>query len=285
MGTNEKGYIGLMLAVLIAFGFLLSGGLLPLVQQANTNTNRYTLINPASIPSFPTLQLATLSFAVIPVSTTCDPDPQHKLNINEPYILYATHPGANEIALSTDTIKMWYIDENPVTMGKNANGYSVSPIPASQVQAAPQIGDPNARDGTNLPLYPALYLTNITNNPTDTSGDAQNGGPGHIPTRVSGAWIPEGGSFSGVKHNGPDVNLSGVGLVDPLPAQSNIGHDISGNTHDAGRLNYAAEIEWNVNNLIAQGVLQVNNTYRAQFVVHDGDSSADLGVSCTTIQL
>jgi hypothetical protein len=288
MEKDEKGYVALLLVVLIAFGFFLSGGLMPLLGNlAPTNATRYVLEDQPVLPSHQTLQLATLMYAVIPVTTTCDPDAQNKLNINEPYILYATHPGSSEVALNTDTIKMWYIDEHPVTLGRSGSGYAVSPIPPSQVQATPQIGDPTAREGNNLPVYPALYLTNITSDPTSTIGDAQNGGAGHPPTRISGAWIPEGAGDSGIPHNGPDVNPSGVGLVDPLPAQSNIGHDISGNTHDAGRLYYAAEIEWNIAALIAQGALQVGagNTYRAQFVVHDGDNSADLGVACTTIQL
>jgi hypothetical protein len=275
MPKDEKGYITLLLVVLIAFGFLLSGALLPLGEQAPSGTTGYSLVNPPKPPPHQTLQLATLAFA--PNAGVCDPDPQHKLNSGEPYILYAAQPGPNDTATATDTIKLWYIDELPLTLGEGAG---VSSSMTTNQQANPNVGDQTLRD-SGLPIFPALFLTDITNNPADTSGDAQNNGTPIPPTMVSGTWKPA--------NTEPDIppNYPNGGLIDPLPAQSNLGHPISGN-RDSDQLYYSAEIEWNIGDLITQGKLQTGKTYRAQFVVHDGDQNAgggDLGLGCTTIQL
>ncbi|MGA2967894.1 MAG: hypothetical protein ABSD69_01850, partial [Candidatus Levyibacteriota bacterium] len=71
MPKDEKGYITLLLVVLIAFGFLLSGALLPLGEQAPSGTTGYSLVNPPKPPPHQTLQLATLAFA--PNAGVCDP--------------------------------------------------------------------------------------------------------------------------------------------------------------------------------------------------------------------
>ena len=108
MLKDEKGYITLLLVVLIAFGFLLSGALLPLGQQAPSGTTLYSLVNPPpTVSSHQTLQLGNLAFVSKPIiPTTCDPDPQHKLDSGEPYILFAAQPGPNDTVTAADTIKL-----------------------------------------------------------------------------------------------------------------------------------------------------------------------------------
>jgi len=67
MSKNKKGYITLVLLILIAFGFVLSGGLI-LSNQFSLNTegvestDQYLLVDSQNFPSHPTLQLSTLSF-------------------------------------------------------------------------------------------------------------------------------------------------------------------------------------------------------------------------------
>jgi hypothetical protein len=207
----------------------------------------------------------------------CDPDPEHKLDSGEPYILFAAQPGPNDTATVADTIKLWYIDEHALTLGE---GTGVSPMTTNQQQANPNVGDQGVRDTHGLPVFPALFLTDITNNPAATSGDAQNNGTPIPPTMVSGTW-------KAANADDPKENYPNGGLIDPLPAQSDLGHPISGN-RDSDQLYYSAEIEWNIGDLITQGVLKTGETYRAQFVVHDGDQNTDggdIGLGCTTIQL
>jgi hypothetical protein len=277
MDENEKGYVTLLLVILIAFGFLLSGGLMPLLQQPPANATGYSLINPPVSSSSSTLQLQSLTLVANAVTAACDPDPEHRLNSGEPYILYAAEPAFNGVAATADTIKLWYIDEHALTLGENPGVVAMTP---NQPQANPNVGDQMKRDTLNLPIFPALFVTDITSNPANTSGDAQNGGTPIPPSMVSGTW-------KAANTNDPAKNYPNGGLIDPLPSQSNIGHDISGN-RDRDKLYYSAEIEWNVSDLINKGVLKTGETYRAQFVIHDGDNNTnggDIGLGCTTIDL
>jgi len=81
------------------------------------------------------------------------------------------------------TIQAFYNDEHALTLGENLNGFSITPFVAAYPKpntttkladdASPvSIGDPNAADPQARPIYPALFLTDITSGPS-TSGDWQ----------------------------------------------------------------------------------------------------------------
>ncbi len=51
---------------------------------------------------------------------------------------------------------------------------------------------------------------------------------------------------------------------------------------------YGAEIAWDVDTLVADGILQSGRVYRVQFMVHDGDQNkvgGDTGEGCATVFL
>ncbi len=265
MDENEKGYVTLLLLILIAFGFLLSGGLMPLLQQPPANATGYSLINPPVSSSSSTLQLQSLNF----VLGACDPG---YLESGEPGILYAAKPGPNDIASATDTIKLWYSDEHALTLGVGA----ISPMvnhPVDQI-ANPQVGDTTQRDPYGFPQFPALFIVDVTFDPKNTVGDAQHGGIPIPPSIVYGTWKAANAAD-------PPANGWNVGAGDPFPSQpTNIQH--SGTTRIENE--YGAEIEWNISSLnLAPG-----HSYKAQFVVHDGDSNragGDIGIGCTTVRM
>jgi hypothetical protein len=275
MDKNEKGYVTLLIVILIAFGFLLSGGLMSLLDQTPTNANRYIMVDPPTIRSFKTLQLATLNFLYSAPTTICIPGTDFG---DEPNILYAFSPGCNEtVSTANGLIKVWYTDEHALTMGV---GPDVSAVPPSRTLAYPNVGDKTARDSKGFPYYPSLFLTDITEDPTSTAGDAQNGGTGIPPSLVYGTWIPLGSDADdNFEHIFGDPNTLPA-AADPLssvPIQY-----VNTNTGRRGtEPGFQAELIWKVSDL----PVTPGKVYRAQFVIHDGDRVGDIGLGCTTILL
>jgi hypothetical protein len=268
MQRNEKGYITLLLLVLIAFGFLLSGGLMALLDQTPASTSRYVLVEPSPFPPHQTLQLATLNLIFSAPPVACDPG---NSGGNEPNIYYASQPGSNETVPTGGTIKVWYTDEQAMSLGKNPG---VSAWQANMTLQNPSVGDTAAKDGI-FPYYPALFLTDITSDPTSRAGDVQNGGIAHPPSMVYGAWKAQGeGNPSGYTQ---DTLPAGADQFSSIPSAN-----LNTNTGERGtETGFQAELLWNVSSL----GLTPGHSYRAQFVIHDGDRDGDIGLGCTTIVL
>jgi hypothetical protein len=265
MERSDKGYISLLLAVLIAFGYLLSGGLMPLISQNVPDPTGYALVDPPLLSAAQTLQLQSLTF----VQGACDPG---YLESGEPGILYAAKPGPNEQATSNDSIRLWYTDEHAVTLGVG----SVSPLvnhPADTV-VNPNVGDITQRDSFGFPLFPALFITDVTFDPKSTIGDAQHGGTPIPPSIVYGTWKESNGSDPS-----PENGFTLPAGAEPFPSSPSIIHSADSRIER----NYGALIVWNISSLgLAPG-----HSYRAQFVVHDGDNNktgGDIGIGCTTIR-
>jgi hypothetical protein len=274
MERNEKGYVTLLLVILIAFGFLLSGGLIPLLDQAPTSKGRYVLVDSPTFPIHQTLQLATLNFLYSAPVTICIPGTDFG---DEPNILYAFSPGCNETVSARDgLIKVWYTDEHALTLGANP---AVSPWTTTRTLAYPNVGDRTARDADGFPYYPALFLTDITEDPTSTAGDAQNGGTGIPPSLVYGSWKALGENDPSDRSINFDTLPAAADPLSSVPSQY-----INTNTGRRGtEKGFQAEIIWKVSDL----PVMLGRIYRAQFVIHDGDMTwgADIGLGCTTILL
>jgi hypothetical protein len=265
MEKSEKGYITLLLLVLIGFGYLMSGGFMPLISHAVTDPTAYALVDPPLLTAQKTLQLQSLTF----VQGACDPG---YLESGEPGILYAAKPGPNDIAGGNDSIRLWYTDEHAVTLGVG----SVSPMvnhPADTI-ANPNVGDLAQKDSFGFPLFPALFITDVTFDPKNTSGDAQNGGTPIPPSIVYGSWKESNGSDPN-----PENGLTLPAGAEAFPSSPSIIHS-AGSKVEQG---YGALIVWTISSLgLAPG-----HSYRAQFVVHDGDNNrtgGDIGIGCTTIR-
>lgn len=227
------------------------------------------------VPVFPTpqdsknaLQLQTFKFTKKNNSFECNTGAIK--GSSEPRILWAMDPPPGQTVPANGKIKIWYNDEYPLTLGSGTVSDN-----ASQHVVNPNVGDESARDANKFPYFPALFLTDITSNPDDTSGDAQKGGTPHKPDEVWGTWQALGGDA---------VRSAGNNLVlpkgaDPFPATSNITFSDSYEYRSRETAN-GSEIIWDVSKL----GLTSGHTYRAQFIIHDGDREGDIGEGCTTIQ-
>lgn len=133
-------------------------------------------------------------------------------------------------------------------------------------------GNESTRDKDKLPYFPSLFVSDITTDSNNKSGDAQSGGVPYKPDEIYGTWKAlnaENPKGNGLKLGGPDI----------FPQQTNMLNLI--NAKNALKLynQFTAEIIWKVDNL----GLTPGHTYRAQFILHDGDREGDIGEGCSTI--
>jgi hypothetical protein len=200
-------------------------------------------------------------------------NPRTSVVFNESSILTGVSPA---IAHAGDVIKAFYIDEHALTLGANGNGHTVSPFAANLNAVAGSvsaptlsIGDPAAVDGAGRPIYPALFLSDITADATSMAGDWQNNGTAIPPTAIFGTW-------KAANAGDPTKNLFDVGNGDTVPM-------IGAGGHDYDKQYFSAEAQWSVSAL----GLQPGHSYRVQIMMHDGDqnnSGGDVGEGCVTIQ-
>jgi plastocyanin len=185
-------------------------------------------------------------------------------------------------------------DEKGLLLGVNgATPLASAPVNGTNSHHASNAsgGDPSLKDPSNRPFYPALYISDVTNNPNATTGqyDFQNGGsPVNLKAGqpfiddVFGAW-----STAQI--------TNGNYTVTPPPAQNHwtlgTGSDQPvGTTFAAmGDEGYGAEVRWNVSELKdgAGNPLLPGHIYRIQILTHDGDQNkagGDAGEFCVTLK-
>ncbi len=146
--------------------------------------------------------------------------------------------------------------------------------------------DPN---GCGRPMWPVLFVTDITDNPTSTAGDWQFDNPHtNDPTDVFGTWK------SAVRNVDQTVSPAAVSVVpdaDPIRNFWNLGPGADPVPPGLASLGYGTEVRWNLedsNNIplvVDQNgnLLVPNRKYRLQVLVHDGDqnkSGGDAGQGC-----
>ncbi len=163
-----------------------------------------------------------------------------------------------------------------------------SPGPTAQSVTSPQVGsqvqsgDQAGVDTSGRPMFPALFITDITYNPPNPlAGDWQYGGTGIPPTFVSGTWK---GAVRTVDHttNPPTITVTPDG--DPPVNNWNLGPGADPVPPGLTNQGYGAEIRWDISQL----GLQPGHSYRLYFMVHDGDqnqSGGDSGQGCAFITM
>lgn len=227
--------------------------------------------------------------------------PKSAVVFNESDVLAAFDLGG--VGTTSPTIRMFYNDEHAMTLGvrrvsiKTRSGttntdYPITPTPATAAcvtnplvgttaTTGDQAGNDNAAGG-GRPLWPALFITDITTDPSNRSGDWQQGGVGIPPHGVCGTWK---GAVKLIDQTKNPVTVTITPDADPRAKDhwSLGGGDVppGGFAHlrDEG---YGAEVTWNVNDL---GLIE-GHTYHLQFMVHDGDqnkSGGDVGEGCLTV--
>ena len=223
-----------------------------------------------------------------PIITECgypfaSANPLTDILFNESDVLAAIVPSGGYPFAS---IQLFYNDEHAMTLGVReavingaSTSYPVSPLTKSpDVVNAPKTGTnltlgPQAGvDPVGRPMWPALFITDITNQPNALGGDWQWGGTPVNPTYVAGTW----------KAAVRSVDASGAAItpdVDPAKNNQNYGN---GHTAPAGAITkaeaYGAEVRWDIR-------LEPGHNYRFQVMVHDGDQNkvgGDAGEACVT---
>jgi hypothetical protein len=194
-------------------------------------------------------------------------------------------------------IRLWYNDEHALTLGvrrvivKTSSGttttdYPVSPLltnPGSvidpQIGTAASSGDQAGTDLSGRPLYPALYITDTTADPSSLAGDWQSGGTPIPPHAVFGTWKA---AVRSVDNTRSPAVVTVTPDDDPQQNHWNLG---AGDAVPPGLVDqgFGAEVRWDASRLN----LIPGHTYRFYFMVHDGDqnkSGGDTGHGCANLQ-
>jgi hypothetical protein len=144
----------------------------------------------------------------------------------------------------------------PLTKLASNPGSALNPQTGTNELAGPQSGlDPSLR-----PMWPALFITDITNDPNSRAGDWQYGGRPFTPNAVFGTW-------KAVVRTVDATMVPNKIMItpDPEPMKNNWNLG-AGDQPPAGltNLGFGAELRWQV-------PLENGHTYRVQVMVHNGD--------------
>ena len=206
---------------------------------------------------------------------------------NESEVLRAIVPSGS---WPNGVVSVYYNDEHALTLGvrsvtvKSAAGTTTTDYPLTALGTvpgsalAPQTGtnvlsgEQSGLDKSLRPMWPSLFITDISTNPMNRSGDWQQGGRPRAPDAVFGTWK------GAVRTVDTTVNPPLVTIApdaDPAKNKWNLG---SGDPAPAGLASegFGAEMRWNV-------ALTPGHSYRIQVLVHDGDQNktgGDSGEAC-----
>jgi hypothetical protein len=207
---------------------------------------------------------------------------------NEVEVLRAIQPAG---AIPMAIVRLFYNDEHALTLGvrnvtvKDTSGttstdYPVSPlttnpgsVTSAQFGTNELAGDQSGLDTSLRPMWPVLFLTDITASPSDTSGDWQKGGVPHTPTAVFGTWK------AAVRSVDKTVSPNKITITpdaDPTKNNWNLGTGADPVPSGLANEGYGAEVRWDV-------PLASGHSYRIQVMVHDGDQNkggGDSGEAC-----
>jgi hypothetical protein len=209
------------------------------------------------------------------------------VDFNESEVLRAIRPS---IDVAGGTVTLLYNDEHAMTLGvrqvvvKSATGSTSTDYPVSPLATSPSsvldpktgsnalAGDNSGLDPSLRPLWPVLYVTDISSDTNSRSGDWQMGGRPINPNAVYGTWksavrtvdkTTSPFTVAVTPDADPAKNDWNLGINDPIPAS----------IKDEG---WSAEVKWNV-------TFQPGHSYRLQVIVHDGDQNkagGDCGEAC-----
>jgi hypothetical protein len=239
---------------------------------------------PGIVMCTPGVQAALITDCGYPTTTGSS---LSKVTFSENEVLAAIQPQG---AAPQGIVRLFYNDEHALTLGvrqvaiKTSSGttttdYPVTPLATNPGSAInPQtgtnmlVGDQRGIDASLRPMWPVLFITDISNNPMNREGDWQMGGRPSAPSAIFGSWKAAVRTIDNTKNPAvttitPDAdptknnwNLAGG---DPVPA-------------GLGNEGYGAEARWDV-------TLAPGHSYRLQVLVHDGDQNktgGDSGEAC-----
>jgi hypothetical protein len=187
-------------------------------------------------------------------------------------------------------VQMFYNDEHAMTLGvrevavKSSSGTTTTDYPITALATDPGsstnpqtgtnmlVGDESGLDPSLRPMWPSLFISDISVDPNNRSGDWQQGGVPTAPNAIFGSWKAAVRTVDNTKT--PSVVTI---TPDTDPAKNNW-MLAGGDTPPSGLANqgYGAEARWNVQ-------LAPGHSYRLQVLVHDGDQNkggGDSGEAC-----
>jgi len=196
-------------------------------------------------------------------------------------------------------IALFYNDEHAMALGvkqvvvKTSAGTTTTNYPISPLLAVPSsvtnpfvgstiaTGDQAGADVSGRPLFPALFLTDITANPNSLGGDWQYGGTAIPPTAIFGAWK---GFVKTVDKTKSPATVTLTADADPAKNNWVLGPGSDPVPNGLSNEGYGAEARWDVPLL---GLVR-HHTYRFYFMVHDGDQNkagGDVGQTAATLTI
>jgi hypothetical protein len=243
-----------------------------------------------------TLAVAALS-ACTPPYPFSSTNPLTSIAFNESSVLKTSRVSVVTGCVAT-RIQLFYNDEHAMALGvrqvnvKTSSGTTTTNYPIAPLTTNPgsvtnpavgstiASGDQAGVDVSGRPMFPALFITDLTLNPSNPyKGDWQYGGTGIPPHAVFGTWK---GAVKTIDktHNPPTVTVA----LDTDPAKNNWTLGAGSDPVPAGLANegYGAEARWEISQL---GLIS-GHTYRLYWMVHDGDQNGtggDSGQACATI--
>jgi hypothetical protein len=205
-------------------------------------------------------------------------NPRSSVAFNESTVLVSAAvygSGANQ------HVGVFATDEHALTLGvdPDPDGTPTTPYPGSVVNGGTSpvdVGNVAAADPSGRPIFPSMFVTDITSSVNSRAGDWQQAGnnSGAVgPTRLFGAWKTATQSGTSITP-GPD----------PAQNQWNLGAGADPVPSGVNSLGYGTEVVWNTNSL---GLIP-GHTYRLEVMVHDGDqnqSGGDVGEACVNVSL
>jgi len=207
---------------------------------------------------------------------------------NENEVLRAIRPAGS---WPNGVVQMFYSDEHAMTLGvhqvivKSSSGMTMTDYPVTPLTMNPDsttnaetgtnmlIGDQSGLDGFLRPMWPVLYITDITNDPANRAGDWQMGGRPSNPNAVFGTWK---GAVRTVDNTKNPATVTITPDADPAKNNWNLGPGADPVPAGLAGEGYSAEARWNV-------TLTPGRSYRLQVLVHDGDQNkvgGDSGEGC-----
>jgi hypothetical protein len=210
-------------------------------------------------------------------------NPLTSVAFNESAVLRAAN-----LDLVNGNFDLWYNDEHALALGvrqvnvttaagTTTTNYPISPLSSNpgmvlnaSVGSTATAGDQAGTDPAGRPIAPSLFITDITNNPSNRSGDWQMGGTAISPSAVFGTW-------KGVVRTVSGGTMTVTCDADPAKNNWSLG---AGSDAPAGTLSnegYGAEVRWSLADLQSRGLIQPGHNYRFYVIVHDGDQNKSGG--------
>jgi hypothetical protein len=218
-------------------------------------------------------------------TTTSNPLTATVFNENE--VFRAIRPAGS---WPNGVVQMFYNDEHAMTLGvrevavKTSSATTTTDYPITALTTDPGsstnpqtgtnmlIGDQSGLDPSLRPMWPSLFISDISTDPNNRSGDWQMGGVPTAPNAIFGSWK------AAVRTVDTTVMPNTVTITPDKDPTKNNWSLAGGDMPPSGLANegYGAEARWNVQ-------LTPGHSYRLQVLVHDGDQNkggGDSGEAC-----